>query len=65
MILVNGERIDWREGMTIQDVLDACNYVFPLLVVKVNGKLVKKPQYDSHIVHDGDEIKVLHMISGG
>jgi thiamine biosynthesis protein ThiS len=64
-ITVNQEELPWHEGMTVQDVLDARKFVFPMLVVKVNGRLVRKPDYATTTVQPGDEIQVLHMISGG
>ena len=64
-ITVNGNKIDWFEGMTIHTVLKKMNYTFRMLVVSVNGVLVKKEQYGSFQVPDGAEVKVLHMIAGG
>ena len=65
MIIVNGEKMDWSAGMTVQQLLHACNYVWPLIAVKVNERLVRKPEYASYLLADGDEINVVHMISGG
>jgi thiamine biosynthesis protein ThiS len=36
-----------------------------MLVIKVNNQLVKKAEYDSTMVKDGDDVMVLHLISGG
>jgi len=27
--------------------------------------MIKKSEYDSALVHDGDDVMVLHLISGG
>lgn len=65
MIEVNGEKIPWKQDMTIKDVLEACNYTYPMLVIKVNGKTVKKSQYSTFKVNDGDVVQVIHLMSGG
>jgi thiamine biosynthesis protein ThiS len=65
MIRVNAEEMEWEAGMTIQDVLDRRKYTFPLIVVKVNGELVRKPAYASYQLPDGAEVWVIHLISGG
>ncbi|MDY0297078.1 MAG: sulfur carrier protein ThiS [Acidobacteriota bacterium] len=57
--------IPGREEMTIRQLLDHMRYVFPNIVVKVNGDLVRKPQYDEARVRDGDKVDAIHMISGG
>ncbi len=65
MLKVNGEALDYRAGMTVADVLKAKAYVFPLLVVKVNGVLVPRDQYQATKVPDGAEVQVVHLMSGG
>lgn len=65
MITVNGTPMEWREGMTVADVLRLRNYVFRLLVVQVNGGLVKRGTYDRVPIADGANVDVIHMISGG
>ena len=64
-ITVNGHQIPWQEGMTVRAVLHAMNYSFRMLVIKVDGKLVKKEDWDSTTVPKGAEVRVYHLISGG
>ncbi len=65
MIVVNGERMDWKPGLTVADILKARNFIFRMLVVQVNGELVKRGTYDKVLVPDGANVEVIHMISGG
>jgi len=51
--------------LTINELLKEKNFSFKMLVIKVNGVLVKKDKYDSYIVKDGDDVTVLHLVSGG
>jgi sulfur carrier protein len=62
---VNGDPLDWREGMTVRDVLKAKKYVFPLVITTVNGALIPRGSYDSAVVPSGADVKVVHLISGG
>jgi len=41
------------------------NYVFKMLVIKVNGALIKKDCYDTFVIPKNAEVKVIHLISGG
>jgi thiamine biosynthesis protein ThiS len=50
---------------TVRELLGLKNYTFKMLVVKINGDLVKKDEYEVAIVRDGDDVMVLHLISGG
>ena len=51
--------------LTITDILKFKNYTFRMMVVKINGQLVKKNRYAEIVVKDGDDVQILHMISGG
>lgn len=64
-ITVNGNLIDWEERMTLDVILKKLNYTYKMLIVKVNGELVRKIQYDSYIVPEGADLKIIHLISGG
>ncbi|MDD4222979.1 MAG: sulfur carrier protein ThiS [Candidatus Cloacimonetes bacterium] len=64
-ITVNGHQIPWQEGMTVRDVLTAMNYTFRMLVIKIDGQLVKKQDWDCTLVPAGAEVSVIHLISGG
>lgn len=66
MIRVNNQfDVAWRPGMTVQDVLDALKFTFRMIVVKVNGVVVLRPDYATTLVPDGAEMQALHLISGG
>jgi thiamine biosynthesis protein ThiS len=63
--MVNGRPLAWEEDMTIDTILKRKNYTFKMLVVKVNGELVKKTEYNKTQVQPDDDVKVIHLISGG
>lgn len=65
MITVNGDSIEHKEGMTVDDVLKAKNYIFRMLAVSINGSLVPRKDYKTARVPDGADVQVIHMISGG
>ena len=64
-IKVNGNDLKWEENMNINVILKRMNYTFRMLVIKVDGKLVKKNEYASTIVQPNADVKVIHLISGG
>lgn len=66
MIRVNDKfEVEWREGMTVTALLEACRFTSPCLIVIVNGMVVEPTAYDQCPIHEGDTVKVLHMIGGG
>ena len=65
MITAKGKRLDWREGLTVRDVLDTLGYNYPSVLVRVNGVIVRRKAWDSTAVPDGAEIEVRPIVAGG
>jgi sulfur carrier protein len=65
MIIVNGRKVDFVENETVSGLLKRLKYVFPNVVVKINGELVKKTDFADTVINDESEVAVIHMISGG
>ena len=62
---VNGDTVPYVKGETISDLLARMNYVFPMLVVVVDGKIVQEMDFPSTRLADGARIEVIHLTSGG
>ncbi len=54
-----------KEKISISELLKIKNYTFKMLVIKVNSKLVKKDAYNIFEIKEGDNVTVLHLVSGG
>jgi len=65
IISVNDNIISWKEGMTVRNVLTEMKYTFRMLIIKVNGEIVKRENWDTYTVPRGADIKVIHLMSGG
>jgi thiamine biosynthesis protein ThiS len=58
------ETFDGKE-ISISQLLILKNFIFKMLVIKVNEQVIKKQDYETTIVKDGDNVVVLHLVSGG
>ena len=66
MIRVNDKwDVAWQEGMTVDDLLQACDFTHHFVVVTINGALVPPDQHATHLLADGDQVQVIHVIGGG
>jgi len=64
-IEVNGKHTEWVKNETVEQLLKRMKYTFPLVVVKINEKVILKKDFPITIIPDKSKIAVLHMISGG
>jgi sulfur carrier protein len=66
MIRVNDQYdVAYHPGMTVQDLLDALKFSFKMIVVKVDGQVVLRKDFQTTEVPDGAEVQAIHLISGG
>jgi sulfur carrier protein len=63
--LNNNDEIIDKEEISITDLLELKKYSFKMLVIKVNGNIVKKDDYHSTLVKEGDDVLIIHLMSGG
>ena len=62
---VNGNEMPYVKGETVSELLRRMNYVFPMLVVVIDGKIITETEFDSAKFRDGAKIEVIHLTSGG
>lgn len=54
-----------KDILTIAELFELKKFTFKNLVVKINGRLIKRDEYTSASFKAGDKVDVIHMISGG
>jgi len=64
-ITVNDKETKWVKDETVKELLKRVKYTFPLVVVKINNKVVPRSDFSEVVVPDNSNISVIHMISGG
>jgi len=64
-ITVNGRKVDFKEGESVNRLLKRMKFVFPLVVVKIDGRIIPRELYFGTKVHDGASVEVIHLTSGG
>ena len=53
------------KSISVSEMLILKKFSYKMRIIKVNGALVSKEQYDSTIIHDGDDEQMLYLMSGG
>jgi sulfur carrier protein len=65
MITVNGEQHPWHPALSVTQLLKEKNYVFPMIIVQINGTHVHEERYPDAMINDGDDVAVIHLLTGG
>jgi len=65
IILNNTPEKFTQDKMTGDELLKLKKFTFKMLVIRINGSLVKKDEYTTAMIKDKDDVMVLHLVSGG
>lgn len=65
-ILLNDREEEFgKETISVSEMLLLKKFSFKMRMIKINGVLISKDDYNSTIVHDGDKVQMLYLMSGG
>ncbi|HEY5471423.1 MAG TPA: MoaD/ThiS family protein [Bacteroidales bacterium] len=53
------------DSITVNEMLLMKKFSFKMRIIIINGVLVTKDKYDSTIIHAGDDVQMLYLMSGG
>jgi sulfur carrier protein len=65
ILLNNREEEFTGKSMSVSEMLILKKFSYKMRIIKINGTLISKEQYDSTIIHDGDDVQMLYLMSGG
>jgi thiamine biosynthesis protein ThiS len=65
-IILNGNEEEFNvDKMTVSDMLKLKKFTFRMRIVKINGELITKENYGSTLIHEGDNLQMFYLMSGG
>jgi len=65
MIRVNNKEVEWKEGLTISDILKNMEITCPQYIVSVNDHRIPSDEHDVYCIEDHSKIRVLYICHGG
>ena len=65
-ITVSGEKKEYREGLTVQELIEIENVETPEYVsVSVNEDFIGNDTFKTHVLNEGDTVEFLYFMGGG
>jgi len=53
------------DSLSVSRIMEIKSFHFKMLVVRLNDTLIKRDDYETTEVRDGDDLKIIHLVSGG
>jgi len=64
-IKVNGEIKEYEDGLTLEELINDLSIRDNVMASAVNMEIVKKDNWNSHILKDDDIVELLDFVGGG
>lgn len=65
-IVVNGEKVSFNDALSVGQLLIEQDVKMPDMVsVELNGKIVKRGDFDSTLLAEDDKVEFLYFMGGG
>lgn len=65
ILLNNREEEVGNDAISVNELLQIKKFSFRMRIIKINGILISKEKYDLTLIHDGDNVQILYLMSGG
>jgi len=65
-ILLNNREEEFpQEILSVSEMIRVKKFSFRMRIIKINDVLISKEKYDTTIIHNGDNVQMLYLMSGG
>ena len=64
-IILNGKPAEIKGDLTLSGLLDDMKIVPELVACELNQRIVRRKEYSTTVITEGDQIEILQMIGGG
>lgn len=64
-ISLNGEARDLPDGITVGALLESLGAARSGIAVARNDRVVRRAEYDTHALADGDSVEIIKAVAGG
>jgi thiamine biosynthesis protein ThiS len=67
MKIILNKREEELQGISVsvKEMLEMKKFTFRMRIIKINGVLIPKDRYDTAMIHEGDDVQMLYLMSGG
>ena len=64
-IRLNGEEKETAEGTTLPALIESLSLAPERIAVELNGEVVRRAEWPTVTLNEGDRVEVVHFVGGG
>lgn len=64
-LMLNGNETELTDNLTLTALLEKLQIEPARVAVEVNLKIIRKSEFENHILKDGDTVEIVNFVGGG
>ena len=64
-IVVNGKNFNFDKSISVANLLEFLKIEDKVMAAAINMEIIKKSDWKSYKIADGDKVELLHFVGGG
>jgi sulfur carrier protein len=65
-IMLNNRKEEFSvTTLTVSEMLEIKKFSFRMRIIKINGVLIPRDKYETTVIREGDDVRMLYLMSGG
>lgn len=65
-IMLNNRKEEFSvPTLTVNEMLKIKKFSFRMRIIKINGVLIPRDKYETTVIREGDDVRMLYLMSGG
>jgi thiamine biosynthesis protein ThiS len=65
ILLNNREEEFEKDVISVNEMLLLKKFSYKMRIIKINGVFIPKENYNNTLIHNGDNVQMLYLMSGG
>ncbi len=64
-LVINGDSREFADGLTLSQLVEELGMRGDRLAVELNRDIVARARWAETVLHDGDQLEIVHVVGGG
>jgi sulfur carrier protein len=64
-LTINGNEAEYNDSLTVSELLEVLDIEPARVAAEVNINIIKKANYQEHVLNDGDSVEIVNFVGGG
>jgi sulfur carrier protein len=66
IIMLNNRKEEFSVAtLTVSEMLEIKKFSFRMRIIKINGVFIPRDKYETTVIREGDDVRMLYLMSGG